>query len=329
MKKLIYLSILLFAISYLLFAEIIQAQSQSGLNVTVSPTVIEVSDSPGSTIKGKFRLRNNSGEPLSLTIHVDKLNPSEDGRVSPATARKEDAYISWLEFDKTSLNANSREWTDVSYTLNIPDDAAFGYYYAIRITQNTKVENTNTTVLGEIIIPLLLEVKKDGAKREVKLLNFKVNNFINEYLPVSFTTTVENTGNIHSKPRGNIFIKGAGNKDLGVLEVNEGLGSVLPNSKRAFESSWTDGFLVHGQDGVKINWNKLTDFRFGKYTANLLLVYDSGERDIALESSTSFWVIPYTALAVILISLIILFFVIRFLIQMYIKNQISKIRNQK
>jgi hypothetical protein len=324
------LVVIVLIILYMFFGVKVFPQEPQGLNATVSPTVIEVSDAPGDTITGKFRLRNNQADPLSLTIHVDKLNPTEDGRVSPATPRSEDTYISWLEFNKNTFTAPAREWTDISYTLKIPNEAAFGYYYAIRITQNAKTQtSTNTTVLGEIVIPLLLEVKKDGAKREVKLIDFKADQSINEYLPVSFTTTVENTGNIHSKPRGNIFIRSSSGHDISLLEVNEGLGSVLPASKRSFTSLWADGFLVKGEDGLKINWNKLTDFRIGKYTANLLLVYDSGQRDIALEKSTSFWVIPYTALAVIAITLVILFFIIRFLLKLYIKNQISKIKSQR
>lgn len=332
------------AVVFLLLATHVRAQQAQGLNVTVSPTVIEVSDSPGKTIEGKFRIRNNSTTPVTLSLQVDKLSPNEDGTITPATARKEDTFISWTNFEKTTITAAPLEWTDIPYTIKVPDDAAFGYYYAIRITQRATPAASDTTVLGEVVIPLLLDVKNGTAKREMKLIDFKPTHFINELLPVSFITTVENTGNIHSKPRGNIFIRGVGEKDLALLEVNEGLGNVLPTTKRNFISNWTDGFLVREEvveDGavkrddkgnpvtqLKFNWNKLTDFRIGKYTATLLLVYDNGERDVALEKTTSFWVIPYTAIAVALIAIFLLIFIIRFALKSYVQGQIKKSQNK-
>jgi hypothetical protein len=33
--------------------------------------------------------------------------------------------------------------------------------------------------------------------------------------------------------------------------------------------------------------------RWGKYTANLLLVYDDGTKDVPIEGTLSFWVIPW------------------------------------
>jgi len=321
-------------LSTLLFAGLLIASSDafaqtSGLNITVSPTVLELSSAPDQQTTGRFRLRNNSSENLNLSIKVDKLNANLQGQVLPANPRAEDSYISWLSFDKTNFTALPREWTDINYSLKIPNDAAFGYYYAIRISQVGKQDKSNTTILGEIVIPLLLDVKNGGAVKKIKLVDFKVN-AVSEYLPIAFTTTVENAGNTHLKPRGNIFIRNSSGKDVGLLEVNEGLGSVLPGSKREFTSNWIDGFLVKDESGkIKINWNKLTEFRIGKYTANLLLVYDNGTRDIALEKSLSFWVIPYTAIGIMIATLIVIFLVSRFFLRIYIKNQISKIKSQK
>jgi hypothetical protein len=319
------------------------AQNNSGLNLTISPIILELSGAPGKKIEGKFRIRNNASEPLELSIKVDALDAKgEEGRVVPASPRAGDVHISWLTFDHKSFTAKPQEWTDVKYTLDIPKEAAFAYYYALRISQNRAAvkEKTTTTVLGEVVIPILLQVQREGAKREAKLLDFTPKAFISEYLPVSFTANVENTGNVHLKPRGNIFIRGGSEKDLGIIEVNPGLGNVLPGSKRLFESTWTDGFLVQEpmiEDGIakldkdgkpltriKINWDKITSFRLGKYTAKLVLVYDDGKHDVVLESSKEFWVIPYTAIGITLAGLIIVFFIIRLLLKAYVKQQIRK-----
>jgi hypothetical protein len=183
-------------------------------------------------------------------------------------------------------------------------------------------------------------VRKEGAKAEAKIVEFKTANYINEYLPVDFQIKIENTGNIHVKPHGNVFIDAGQGKDLAILDVNNTQGSILPQSARIFDTSWDDGFLVKEpviQDGqpkldkngkpvysLNINWNKLTSFRIGKYTANLLVVYDNGQKDIPMEATLSFWVFPYKVVGGTLLGLIILVLILRFGIKRYINRELQK-----
>ncbi|MBA3757574.1 hypothetical protein H0X09_01800, partial [Candidatus Saccharibacteria bacterium] len=39
--------------------------------------------------------------------------------------------------------------------------------------------------------------------------------------------------------------------------------------------------------------------RFGHYTADLVLVYNDGQRDVPVTASVSFWVVPWRLLGVI------------------------------
>jgi hypothetical protein len=256
--------------------------------------------------------------------------------------------LSWITFPESSLVAKPLEWTDVPFSIDIPKDAAYGYYWEISFSQdkNSPLAKTGVSLTGAAAVPILLSVNKPGAKAEAKLTEFSVKNFITEYLPTDFTVKVQNTGNIHIKPHGNIFISDGRNKDLAIIDVNSELGNVLPNSSRIFTASWNDGFLVKQmvlQDGqpkldkngkpmetLQINWNKLTSFRIGKYTANLLLVFDNGKRDVPLESTITFWVFPYKALAVVGVAVIALFFVVRFLLKYYINREIRRrLKTQK
>jgi len=75
---------------------------------------------------------------------------------------------------------------------------------------------------------------------------------------------------------------------------------------------------------ITINWNKLTSFRFGKYTANLILVFDNGTRDVPLQSTINFWVIPYKVIIGLIIALLIIFFVTRRLIKSYVNRELKK-----
>ncbi|SRR5258708_38303110 len=127
---------------------------------------------------------------------------------------------------------------------------------------------------------------------------------------------------------------------MAILDVNAVQGNILPGGTRTFTTSWDDGFFVQEpvmEDGnikldnnhkpithLAIRWNNLTHFRIGKYTANLLLIYDNGKRDIPMETTTTFWVFPYTIISIGTICLIIIILLIRLLITFYIKREMKK-----
>ncbi len=76
------------------------------------------------------------------------------------------------------------------------------------------------------------------------------------------------------------------------------------------------GRLVNGQpslakDGkpkqdLKYDFTRVDKFRFGRYTAKLLVVYNDGKQDVPIESELSFWVIPWKILLVLLVIVSIL-----------------------
>ncbi len=323
----------------------ILAQEQSGLDITISPAILEFTATPGSQVIQRLRIWNNLSQPLPMTIAVDKLSGGDiHGQVIPIKAAKGDQSITWLHFNHTSFVAQPKEWTEVTLQLTVPKDAAFAYYYTIRFSQLTKNINTkNTKVVGNVAVPVLLEIKRPGARKAGDLIDFKTTEFINEYLPVDFTTIIASTGNVHIQPHGNIFIRNSQDQDIDILPVNEEQGNILPSNKREFLSSWTDGFIVNEpiiEDNAPVldnsgnakthlvfNWNKLTNFRFGKYTAELVMAYDNGHRDVSLNATTTFWVIPYTIIGVTLFMIIIIIIIIKLLLSLYVKRQIKKYKN--
>ena len=345
--SLLFFVVIMSAVFYLLSFKLIHAQTASGLDITVSPPVIELNAKPGETLTEKFRIRNNQSTSTNLKVDVKKLSSdSNSGEPVPAEPKSDDEFISWLKVENPTFNALSKEWTDVNFTIEIPETASYGYYYVLRVAPENKekVAGVGTTVKGEVYVVVLLNVVKEGAVAKGALVEFKPNTFISEYLPVEFSAKVENKGNIHIKPSGNIFIRSLKDKDVAILDINQGHASVLPSGKRSFLSSWNDGFIVRTpvvENGVAkldskgnpvttitINWNKLTHFRIGPYTATLLMVYDDGKRDATIEGTTTFWLIPYTAIFVIVIGLIALFIIVRFLLKWYIGRELRKQRRQ-
>lgn len=349
MKVKIGLLLLLLAIGIAFISiHIAHAQNTSpGIDITVSPPVIELNAKPGDTIKERFRLRNNQTTPVDLGIDVKKLSSdATSGEPVPAEPTKDDEFVSWLTVDPSTVTVLPKEWQDVNFSLKIPENAAYGYYYVLRVhpTQKEGVKGTGASVQGQVLVVVLLNVVKEGAKAKTGLVSFTPSIFVSEYVPVTFTAKVSNTGNVHVKPSGNIFIRSFHQKDIAILDINGGHQTVLPGGTRTFTSTWDDGFIVRQpiiengtpkldkngrqQTKIVINWDRLTHFRIGPYTATLLMVYDDGKRDATIEGTTTFWLIPYTAIAVILVSLVVLVIVIRFLLRWYIRRELKKQRSR-
>lgn len=341
-RKKLFLPLILLGFTALFVGKtLVSAQTPPNYDVTVSPVFFDLSSNPGDTISDKVRIRNNTTSPLPIKLEVKKLTGDVNGDLTLKDDTS-DSSLSWIKFPANTITANPLEWTDVPFTIQIPKDAAYGYYFAITFNHNNNnpLGKTGTSITGAAAVPVLLNVRKEGAKADAKILQFSTKSSVNEYLPVDFIVNVENIGNIHVRPHGNIFISGAGGKDLAILDVNGSLGSIIPGTKKTFNASWDDGFLVkepvleEGQvkldksgkpeEKLTINWNKLTSFRIGKYTANLLLVFDNGKKDVSLESTITFWVLPYKAIIVIVIVFIAALVMIRFLLKYYVGREVKK-----
>jgi hypothetical protein len=326
------------------FSKSYAQENEGRLDITVSPPVIELTAKPGEKVQEKFRVRNNLDTSIDLQLSVRRLtsDPTDGNPIPEGTPTGEE--LKWVSFDKSEFTARPSEWQDITFTIDIPSSAAYGYYYVFRITpkEDSEFESTGSRIKGEVLIVTLLNVKKDGATSKTELVSFKPKNGISEFLPVDFSVKLANKGNVHVKPRGNIFITRGGGKEIGILEVNPGVGSILPGGTREFDSSWTDGFIVKEpviEDGevkldgkgnpvtkMQINWNKLTSLRIGPYEAKLLMVYDDGIKDVTIEGVTTFWVIPYTAIGITIIGIVVLIAILKFVLGMYIRGQVAKSR---
>lgn len=291
------------------------AQEVGTFDTTVSPTFVETTAKPGSTISQTVRLRNNSTTPVTLTAEVKIMGGDEAGALTIKDDKAE--HLAWLALKDNKVILRPKEWTTVPFTLTIPESASYGYYWALSFTSNAEqADSTGTTLNASIVVPILLSVEKAGAKTEGKLTEFKTTSGYYEYPPITFTNIFENTGNVHVKPQGNIFIKDFFGRTVATLNVNDSQGSVLPGIKRSFESTWNDGFvtyepkIVNGdvvmdengkpKQEMKIHFQKLLDLRIGKYTATSLLLVSGADKDYTYEKSISFFVFPWKIVLIIL-----------------------------
>lgn len=302
----------LFAFSFA-HAQTQTATSATGeLRLTTSPLPINLKVTPGSAVSTPVKIKNNGTQDENIKVVLMKFKADP---VTGATVLLErestDAYFDWVTFSEETFLLPSNEWKTITATFNVPETAAFDYYYAIaffRADQSVKTGERQTVVNGGTATLVLLEAQVPNAKKQLELTQLTVDKNMFEFLPANFEITVKNTGDVHVIPHGNIFISKNG-KTISTINVNETQGSVLPNSPRTFRSVWEDAFPVYvpkQENGVPVkdaegnvvkelkwNWADASKLRWGKYNAKIVLVYDDGKRDVPLEGEVSFWVMPW------------------------------------
>jgi hypothetical protein len=300
-----------------------QSASDQGINIEISPLPIELNAKPGTSVTTDLRVRNSGTTPENLKVSLKTFNSEgADGHIVLHDPTPLEDFTKWVSFDKPVFTAPPGQWQTVKMTVAVPKTAAFGYYYAVQfeLANPPKPQPGSTQLQGAVAIFVLLNAEAPGASRKIEVTSFKADHSSYEFLPVNFTVQVRNTGNVHTAPHGNIFIK-HGSRQVASLTVNATEGQVLPKSNRIFYASWKDGFPVYkevtgdngqpikdasGNTQVHLSWDfsKVSKLRFGHYTANLVLVYNDGQRDVPISGTLSFWVIPWRLLAGLAVVLI-------------------------
>ena len=344
-RKKLFLLLSLLSLIFFSFATVkVFAQTSPNYDVTVSPIFFDLSGDPGTSITSKVRIRNNTNSPIPLKLGLEKISGDLNGNVV-LKQDQNDYTLSWIKFDTDSVVVKPLEWTEVPFTINIPKDAAYGYYWTVTLAQDktSPLAKSGVSLTGAAGVPILLNVRKAGATMKGSIMSFTSDAGWYEYPPVTFNTKFENTGNTHIRPKGNIFIKDWLGQQIAVLNVNETQGAVLPNSARIFQSSWDDGFItvetkmqddqpVVDKNGkpqkiLKIRWDKILDLRIGRYTASELLVVSTPTKDVTYQTEMSFWIFPWKIVGVIFI--FILFLIYREIQVRKLKRELKALKDKQ
>lgn len=268
-KSLIIASILFFAIP------LVKAQTPSSTNgLAVSPPTFELSGNPGQVTTNAVRLENLRDAPVRVVI--DKRNFSavgEEGAVDLSMVENTYSLASWITVDPGEVVIPAKSTRTFNFSIRLPLNAEPGGHFGsiiFRTVPDNTLSGSGATVAQEIGALVLLKVA--GATTEDAMItSFLPTQQLFEKGPITFITKVENLGNVHIKPYGNIIITGMTGKKIVAVDVESK--NVLPGSIRKLEGTWD------------------TTWRIGRYNATLNLIY--GENNTQLSRTTSFIVFPY------------------------------------
>ena len=309
-------------------AEVLAADTSgegAGQALEIAPPVLNLSGNPGQTLNAQISLRDVSSTPLIVTAAVnDFVADGEDG--TPKILIDEDTETSpyslkdWVA-PLSELLLQPRQIENLPVTINIPADAApGGYFGVVRFTATPPdLEGTGVSLSASLGALILLRVNGD-AKEAMTIEQFGIHNgngnlgSLFESTPITFMQRLKNTGNVHQQPAGQVTIIDMFGKKVAAVNVNLPPRNILPNSIRKFEQKLDSSVIGNKQ-------------LFGKYTAQLRVVY--GANKDVITSETTFWVIPYKLIGLAIIVLVGGFIALRIMIRRYNDHIIGKASGKK
>jgi len=318
----------------------------SDFNLQVTPSPLVATVKPGTKTQLELKIRNGSSGTEQLKIEPRSFKLSNDSNKITLLDTTPPDIAQWISFSQPTFTVASGQWENEEVKLNIPKEAGFSYSFALVISrQNTpKATGGGRVINGSLAVFTLINIDRPGATASLQVASFTTSKHIYEYLPATFSVQFHNTGNTINQPYGNIFVsRGKSSQDpLASLTVNETHGYILPGTMRTITTTWSDGFpsykTIQNPDGTtkqKLvwNWGDLSKLRIGRYTAHLVAVYNQNGRDVPIEGTVSFWVIPWKillgALLVALLLLFALFMLIRAIVRPIWRRAHSKKQSDK
>lgn len=289
---------LILVASVALFAVMqVKAQDTSGSGLSVSPTRTELKIERGKTDIVEINIRNvTQGQIIAKPLVSDFESDDATGepRLYFDAAKRNSASISKFVNGLTDVTLEPGEDKNLTYTINIPQDAVAGGYYgaiAFRAVPANQVgpESGQVALTANVASLVLIEIPGDITE-QIQLKGIKVLKGNKEAsfftgVPSKIAIGVQNNGNSFSKPFGTVSITDMSGKRVHSYELNNSTprNNILPKTSRTF----TDDIK-----GVK---------KPGRYTVTADISHGSGGEVIT--QKVSFWYMPVWLIITLLVLL--------------------------
>jgi len=301
---------------------------------TISPPIIEIELDPGQSGRYFLTLFNETDLPLYLDGYIEifesKGERGEVEIVSPSVAYQS---LSWLKLPTESIDLRPGDIAKVPLTVDVPQTAEVGGYYLAAMWEASlgpKVADSQIGISSRVGTLIFLRVKGE-AEEDISIIDFglSVDTDFYSHLPVAYTSRLSNLGTVHLKPAGSIVIKNIFGRVTAVLPFNPDKRNILPQSNRQFDNVWQRRSGVSDDSDVWSDFlNEITQFSFGRYSAQLDLEYgDSRQR--AVSDPVTFYVIPWRIISVIIIFIVLMMIFKRIKKQDTRKQEINKKQKTK
>jgi hypothetical protein len=282
--------------------------------MTISPPNYDyTSVNRGDVIMDVIKI-SNEGKDVSMTLYPYVANftfkqGDEEGGTPVFYDAQTDPYgtamAKWIKLDTKPIVIKPGARAMVPFSINVPADASPGGHYGTVVFADQPPDDKGVVTIGSqegvlIMMRINGDVKEAGGITEFGFAKPKP--WYN-FLPVSFFVRFENTGNVHLRPTGNLFITDLTGRQVASVVVNPEFRSVLPKSIRKFSFNWTK---QEGGATQSALWNEWHNFAIGRHKAQLVLLYGNDNKMVTGE--LAFYVWPWRLICIALGILLLIIF---------------------
>ncbi len=288
---------------------------------TYSPPTFDKTAAPGDVVRDVLQLRNEAPDPVTITASVLNFAGKAGDETSGAPefypaddVRDGRGLAPWLSVPSGEIVIGPGERAELPFAIAVPKDAQPGSHFGAIVLSPRNPDGSGTVgVVGNAAALILVKVSGD-VREDMKLTRFSAIPSPAGRLPVRFEARLQNDGNVHERPYGEITVTNLFGRTVAVLPINRADNkSVLPGSARRFQAEWTA--------------KRTGEFRFGPYTARLVLHYGDGER--LFGTDTTFWLFPWMTIVPALIGFLALAFGLKAFFTWYHRKIIARYERGK
>lgn len=237
--------------------------------VTVGPSLLEIEAEPGETLIQEIKLFNETNQPLTLYPVLENVLPKKETG-QPLFLGDKDVLgaARWISVSADKIVLKSGELKKVLLNIRIPKLLVRpGGYYAALFWTDQPPKNAGIGAANRVGTIFLFRIKGE-VKEELKIISFEKEKDVSV-----FDLQMENSGNTHLKPAGQIIIFNWRRQPVKTIFINPLGQLILPQSRRQFR------ILEENPGG------------WGRFYAQAKINYGAGNQEV-VSREVSFWLIP-------------------------------------
>lgn len=209
----------------------------------ISPAKQDIGElKPGETKSGSFKVQNTGSKEFSFKVGVFPYTVSDESYTP--NYDQESKYtdiVKWVTFSKDTGTVQPGEEVVVEYKIVVPKDVPAGGQYAILAAETTGDESSasGTGIVAVRRVGMLLysevegETRRTGSVQENNIPGILFNP------PISGTSIVENTGNVHTQAEYVLQVFPLfSDEEVYTNEENPTTLTILPETRRFNTVSW-------------------------------------------------------------------------------------------
>ena len=265
------------------------------VGLSIQPLKVSYTLDPGKSVSGVIRIANAGDSAVTVEIKVEDFVPLAGTynvqivQRAPGVSTVRD----WITLDAPkSFTLRKGAAKDVPYAIRAPGEAEPGGHFGVALFKASELSKGDQQLKVGTQVGMLILVTIPGSHLEKgAILDFTGPLFVKKS-PIDFIIKFENTGTVHFEPKGTITITNMFGKEVGSVAIGGQV--VLPTGVKDLAASVNfDGVLL------------------GRYKA-VLKMFDGEGNELATRS-TAFYAFPLWYVIAFLITVVVLFFGVKFL----------------